>query len=170
MHAPLAALAMDLSAPAEAPPPPLTWYVAYTAPRREWHTATALRLAGYSALALLLKKAPPVGVRPGACQPRYAALFPRYVFFARNGASCRSIADVHGVVKVLAVDGRWVAVPPHLLGPLLLKNAIGLHDEREPVRKQVRHRRRRARPRKIKRQMRALGQWLDGVNRAGQGA
>jgi hypothetical protein len=81
----------------------------------------------------------------------------------------RGISDIAGVVRLLTVGGQPAKVPPALLAPLLLADAFGLHDERQPERQRAKPRRRRH-THKIKRQVARLGQWIDGASRGGWGA
>jgi len=146
----------------------LTWCVVYTGVRQELRAAESLREAGYQVF-VPLRRVAEVGYQR---RPRYRALFPRYVFVGRGPhlALTRAVADTAGVAKVISADGEWLQVPGEILGPLMVDDATGRHDEPLPVRKLNGHRRRRPRPRRapsrIKRNIRRLAHWLDANRRA----
>jgi Transcription termination factor nusG len=146
------------------PPPDPQWFVAYTRVRAELKAAQGLDEAGFARFLPLVKRIQPAPPRMRARRPRYWPLFPRYVFFAPplNGTATKAIADVEGIVGVLTACGAWATVPPAMLAPLMLADACGINDEKEPIRK---WRRRRRHSHEIKRQIRAIAQWLDANRR-----
>jgi Transcription termination factor nusG len=143
----------------------LEWYVAYTRVRAEVKAAQGLGDAGFARFLPLVKR---VSQSPGARTRKinYRPLFPRYVFFAipsnRIAHVHMPILDVDGIERVLTVAGTWRKVPTDLLAPLMLEDAFGLRDEKEPA---PPPRRRRRHTHKIRRQIRAIAQWLDANRR-----
>jgi Transcription termination factor nusG len=144
----------------------LEWYVAYTRVRAEIKAAQGLGDAGFPRFLPLVKR---VSQSPGARTRKihYRPLFPRYVFFAiplnRIGHVHMPILDVDGIERVLTASGKWVGVPITMLAPLMMEDAYGLRDEKElppPPRRRRRH------THKIRRQIRAIAQWLDANRRS----
>jgi transcription antitermination factor NusG len=141
----------------------LEWYVAYTRVRAEVKAAQGLGEAGFARFLPLVKR---VISSSGAHarKAQYRPLFPRYVFFAIpvNRMAPMAILDVDGIERVLTVSGIWVRVPTAMLAPLMMEDAFGLRDEKEPL---PAPRRRRRHTHKIRRQIQAIAQWLDANRR-----
>lgn len=145
----------------------LNWCVVYTGVRQELRAAENLRSAGYQVFLPLMRLGDPYRRRG-----RYRAVFPRYLFLGTGEHLPVSapVADRIGVERVLDANGEWLTVPPDMLAPLIVDDAICAHDERIPmIRPNVRRRPRpRSAPARVKRNIQRLRAWLDARRRAMQ--